>query len=685
MKGKLKKIKRYILAFALVCSTLLLSIQGPVVAQSGNEVMELRTRYSQTYDLGNNTYQSDFASAPLFTDDNGQWVDYVFSDMGTYYQVQHPWSSVEFYDYYTKVYSENWTEVKIYDDRWVVEVQSFAGPNEKWTDVGFWGIVRSYQVVPDGIKLIRTGLTTLGQREEVYYFRNGAPCKVFITQQSANNEVIRFVWKPSGIVAASEVIAIEDIGSYSGKAHGLRYLDTNSEAVYNLRWFDVLELYDNLGLADNITILTNTSAQGRKAEISFGNFPIQAGASLTLDPETYYPDASPETSSVDGHAYQEELGGVDWAVLLAAAGSAATDTSTSLICSYQGSDVVNNKWEYNVRGLAAFPTAPLPDAAIIVSANLSLYGKSKMNDLSLTSQSINIYSSAPASDTAIVAGDYDSLGSTAFSSAITYANWDLAGYNVFQLNASGLAAISKTGVTKFGMCDPYYDVAENVPETWIASKTSNIVAYSADQGSNQPRLTVIYAVLPTVTSEGSSGITQTQATLTGNITSTAGSNCDERGFEWGIASGNYTDNTTESGSYGISQFSLNATGLSAGTTYYWRAMAHNPAGWGYGSELSFTTSAGPNPIVQNNYSVLTVDTLDFVQFLPLVLFSGLAFWKYRPELFILSGAAGLFTGFTFYNTYHSPFGLTVGLVLLCYCLFCFGVSFRLMFWEDSYG
>ena len=574
------------------------------------ELVNLRTRYSQTYDLGNGQYMASFSSGPIFTEVNNQWVDYDFQDMGNHYRVQHPWASVEFYDYYTKVYSENWTDVKIYDDRWTVEVQSFAGPIEKWSDIGFWGIVRSYQTVPDGIKLIRTGQTNLGIREEVYYFRNGAPCKVEITQHSTSNEVIRFVWKPSGIVAASEVITSEDIGSYSGKANGLRYQDVSNDTVYNLRWYDALELYDSLGLSDNITIIAGVTAQGRKADISFGNFPISAGGSMTLDPETYYPDASPESNSVDGHVYDEELGGQDWSVLIALPGDTANDSSTTLFCSYQGADSVSNKWEYCVRGITLFNTAALPDSAVIVSANLSLYGKSKQANLPYSDHSVNIYSSAPASDTSLAAGDYDSLGTIAFSTVITYTSWNTAGYNIFQLNANGKAAISTTGVSKFGMRDPKYDVAGSQP-AWASSQTNNIAAYSADQGSNQPRLTVIYALSATVTSDNSTSITINQATLSGNITDVGSDNCTTRGFEWGVISGVYTDNVTESGNYGVGIYSLNATSLLSSTLYYWRAMAYNPAGWVYGSELSFNTiSAAINSPTNLVLTDLGCDTIN---------------------------------------------------------------------------
>lgn len=72
-------------------------------------------------------------------------------------------------------------------------------------------------------------------------------------------------------------------------------------------------------------------------------------------------------------------------------------------------------------------------------------------------------------------------------------------------------------------------------------------------------------------------------TLNGTIEATE-ENCDERGFDWGIESGNYTEEWTEAGSYGVGSFSHQITGLDLEKTYYFRAKAHNPGGWGYGEE-----------------------------------------------------------------------------------------------------
>jgi len=79
------------------------------------------------------------------------------------------------------------------------------------------------------------------------------------------------------------------------------------------------------------------------------------------------------------------------------------------------------------------------------------------------------------------------------------------------------------------------------------------------------------------------------ATLHGTITDTGGENCDERGFEWGYSSGNYPYSWTETGNFGTGSFSHTITGLPEGSVVYFRAKAHNSAGWGYGDEKSFVT------------------------------------------------------------------------------------------------
>jgi len=133
-------------------------------------------------------------------------------------------------------------------------------------------------------------------------------------------------------------------------------------------------------------------------------------------------------------------------------------------------------------------------------------------------------------------------------------------------------------------------------------------AYSWDSDSDKaPLLHIEYSTpQPTVTTSAETNTEVDSVTLNGEITDVGTCNATCRGFEWGITSNvtmpeigdepltpAYTSNWTEckAGNYTAEAFSSygNITGLSTGTTYYYRAYAHNYIGWGYSAEDSFLT------------------------------------------------------------------------------------------------
>ena len=103
---------------------------------------------------------------------------------------------------------------------------------------------------------------------------------------------------------------------------------------------------------------------------------------------------------------------------------------------------------------------------------------------------------------------------------------------------------------------------------------------------------------PTVTTVTASSITSTGATLSGNITTDGGAAVTSRGFLYGTNSSNLTQ-TVQSGS-GTGSFAKALTGLTSGTTYYYKAYATNAIGTSYGEVKQFTTSSPSMPTVQTN-------------------------------------------------------------------------------------
>lgn len=104
----------------------------------------------------------------------------------------------------------------------------------------------------------------------------------------------------------------------------------------------------------------------------------------------------------------------------------------------------------------------------------------------------------------------------------------------------------------------------------------------------------IPATLPIVTTTAVSAITLTTATSGGNVTSDGGGTITARGICYATIANPTISNTIVTATGTTGTFSSNLTALTSGTTYYVRAYATNSAGTGYGTQVTFITSAnGP--------------------------------------------------------------------------------------------
>ena len=99
------------------------------------------------------------------------------------------------------------------------------------------------------------------------------------------------------------------------------------------------------------------------------------------------------------------------------------------------------------RYIITFDTSTIPDNATITSAFLRIVGTGKQD---AHTETINVVGSTPADSTNIAVADYDQLGTTVFGT-VAIASFNASGNNDITLNASGLAAISKTGYTNLGL------------------------------------------------------------------------------------------------------------------------------------------------------------------------------------------------------------------------------------------
>jgi len=219
-------------------------------------------------------------------------------------------------------------------------------------------------------------------------------------------------------------------------------------------------------------------------------------------------------ASLDGYVGRETAdldAGQTWANLKAGAGTVFNYTDNGSIVFYsETAHVTNPNWAKLFRSIFLFDTSSIPDGATITAATLSIYGKASKARNQTNEPSLNIYASTPASTSALEAADFTQIGSTPFcDTPISYTNWNDAGYNDWVLNATGLAAISKTGVSKFGVRDSVYDVGSTSP-TWDGANYYLIFRdTTTESASNKPMLVVEY------TTESASVGTNSRMTLLG--------------------------------------------------------------------------------------------------------------------------------------------------------------------------
>ena len=188
---------------------------------------------------------------------------------------------------------------------------------------------------------------------------------------------------------------------------------------------------------------------------------------------------------------------IAWHDLVIAAGNAVGGkTSNVIYCPNIKAGLSSGLWRILTRVGFIFDTSSIPETDTISSATFQIKGEGKSDGIGIA-HDICVYSFSPAADDEFVTADYTQFGTTPFSNAITYDDFNVETYNIFTLNAAGLAAISKTGNTRLGVRNSNYDVADeldpnNHNPVWKANAESEFTIYTVDSVGNEPILTVNY-------------------------------------------------------------------------------------------------------------------------------------------------------------------------------------------------
>lgn len=207
----------------------------------------------------------------------------------------------------------------------------------------------------------------------------------------------------------------------------------------------------------------------------------------------FHPDAHPESTSVDGVA-GINVSKTTWSAVHDGAGNQSQDFESStgtfpfidLVCDNDSGAPV---WQQCHRAFFLFDTSSLTSSANISAATFSNYFMSGGG--TALSQSIGVVGTTPASNTAIVNSDYAQTGTTRYATDQVHVDIDDNAYHDFSLNATGIAAVSKTAVTKLGLrMSSDIDNSEPSPVSYGA----RLYMHFADDSSNKPKLVVTYTV-----------------------------------------------------------------------------------------------------------------------------------------------------------------------------------------------
>jgi RHS repeat-associated protein len=202
---------------------------------------------------------------------------------------------------------------------------------------------------------------------------------------------------------------------------------------------------------------------------------------------TVYPDPNTETTSVDGRVAR----GYDaaWSTARDATDGTTKDDSTA----DDSAGTVNKQAEgYHIgRGFFLFDTSSLNDGDVVSAGTISIYPTSFANSDNDQYAYEVFVSSNPAANTALVTADFDQVGSTAYTDTVDIDNLSAGVYADFTLTASGRAAISSTGISKFAMREGH-DFENVAPDTNGSTGVNGMSMAETSGTSQDPKLVITH-------------------------------------------------------------------------------------------------------------------------------------------------------------------------------------------------
>jgi hypothetical protein len=244
-----------------------------------------------------------------------KWTDHVFnsSDMsggiGSVY--------VKFLKTHAILYDPDQREIRVEDERWMVEWYNESA-NEWKADTSIYNEI-SYQVNSSGICFIRDSILESGSILRTFYImKNGARLKYLIELTSVSTKKYRILWKLGGINStkvglARATLNVTDkvvIGSNlqerrtNSWAH---FLNNRDNTIVSLDWSDTFHFNQTTGEYETSfqELELSPSEDHTQVKIWFGNFTLIQGRTAFLDPKTTTFNSEP---SLDGFIAKNSIG-----------------------------------------------------------------------------------------------------------------------------------------------------------------------------------------------------------------------------------------------------------------------------------------------------------------------------------------------------------------------------------------
>lgn len=286
--------------------------------------------------------------------------------------VQSAQCCVEVYPYYSKYYDVQHEEVRLYEERWVV--QRWRDPPGKWQDVGAWNPIVAVEETADCVTATIAYDTDYGLLVVKYIQRDGAALKheITFTNTVASTEIFRVVQAWAGIVGAKcngkNIPVIEDAPYFAFHSTDKPQREFNiSENLWSMIFNPDGTKKTDQCLQEPVSI--ETHAQGMKADFIYAQWVLSQNESLVIDPATM----SLSNPTEDGYVYKRGTDGDCAGACGNCPGDTPTRDNSSTYATFGGMCTAANS--YAMRAYLEWPISALAGATLTANPIFKYEGK----------------------------------------------------------------------------------------------------------------------------------------------------------------------------------------------------------------------------------------------------------------------------------------------------------------------